>query len=84
MQNEQPNPLKHGVLLLIADQDELNMLAEVVEVIEMDSLHITEPYVAFIEEVLCIMPQSQIDESHQHYCTKPRKMKSWYKSQQGK
>lgn len=84
LQNREINHLKYGVLLLIANQDELNMLAEVVEVIEMNSLHITEPYVAFMEEVLCVMPQSQIDESHQHYRSKPRKMKSWRISMKNK
>lgn len=84
MQDKELVCLKHGVLLLIANQDELNILAEVVEVIELDSLHVEEPYVAFMEEVLCVMPQSQIDESHQHFHTKPRKMKSWVRSQKGK
>jgi len=84
MQNEETNYLKHGVLLLIANQEELNMFAEVVSGVEVDALHIDEPYVAYMEEVLYVIPQSEIDESHFMYNIKPRKLKSWYKSVQGK
>jgi len=80
MQNEEVNHLKHGVLLLIEDQEELNMLAEVVDGVEVDALHIDEPYVAYMEEVLYVIPQSQIDESHFMYNVKPRKFKSWFRS----
>jgi len=79
MQNEKPNPLNHGVLLLIADQEELNMLAEVVGMVD-DCLHINEPYLAFMEEVLMVVPQSQLEEGHFMAEVKPRKFKSWYKS----
>jgi len=78
MKNEKVNHLKHGVLLLIASQDELNLLAEVVEIVE-DCLHINEDYIAYMDEVLMIIPLSQIDESHQFYRVKPRKFSSWYR-----
>jgi len=51
------NHLKHEVLLLIENQDQLNMLAEVTDMVD-DCLHIDEPYLAFMEEVLIIVPQS--------------------------
>ena len=72
--------LKHNTIILLSSQEELNMFAEVVEVIELDSLHVDEPYVAFIEEVVCVMPQSQIEEGHRFYGVKPRKFMSWYRS----
>jgi len=80
MEAEKPNPLKHGVLLLIADQEELNLLAEVVDGVEVDALHIDEPYLVFMDEVLMLVPQSQLEEGHMFYGVKPRRFMSWYKS----
>ena len=80
MQNKKANPLKHGVLLLIADQEELNMLAEVVDGVEVDALHIEEPYLAFMDEVLWVVPQSKLEEGHFMSEVKPRKLRSWHKS----
>ena len=80
MQNKKPNHLKHGVLLLITHQEELNQLSEVVDGVEVDALFIDEPYLVFMEEVLHIVPQSQLEEGHFMKEVKPRKFKSWYKS----
>lgn len=79
MQNEKPNPLKHGTLLLIKTQEELNQLAEVTGMVD-DCLHIDEPYLAFMEEVLMVVPQSQLEEGHFLSQVKPRRFMSWYKS----
>jgi hypothetical protein len=79
MQNEKVNHLKYGVLLLIENQEELNMLAEVTEAVD-DCLHIDEPYLAFMEEVLMIAPQSQLEEGHFMSSVKPRSFMPWYRS----
>lgn len=75
--NEKVNTLKHGVLLLITNQDELNMLAEVVDGVEVDALHIDEPYLAFMDEVLWLIPQSKLEEGHFMSNVKPRSFKPW-------
>lgn len=80
MQNEKTNHLKHGVLLIIETQEELNILAEVVDGVEVDALHIDEPYLAFMEEVLIVVAQSQLELGHFMSEVKPRKFSSWYKS----
>jgi len=79
MVDEKVNHLKHGVLLLIENQDQLNMLAEVTDMVD-DCLHIDEPYLAFMEEVLIIVPQAQLEEGHFMSGVKPRRFLSWYKS----
>ena len=79
MQDEKVNYLKHGVLLLIENQEELNLLAEVTEAVD-DCLHIDEPYLAFMEEVLMIVPQSQLEEGHFMSRVKPRSFMPWYRS----
>jgi len=83
MQNEKDH-LKHGVLLLIASQDELNLLAEVVDGVEVDAVLITEPYLAFMDDVLWVVPQSQLESGHFLEEVKPRKFSSWLKSIKGK
>lgn len=80
MQNKKVEHLKYGVLLLIETQEELNMLAEVVDGVEVDALHVDESYVAFMDEVLHVVPQSQLEEGHFMSGVKPRKFSSWYKS----
>ena len=80
MQNEKANHLKHGVLVLIETQDELNLLVEVVDGVEVDALHINEPCLAFMEEVLMVVPRSQLEEGHMFYGIKPRKFNPCYKS----
>ena len=72
--------LKHGVLLLINNQEELNLLADVVDGVEVDALHVDEPYLVFMDDVLHVVPQSQLEQSHQFYGVKPRKLKSWYRN----
>lgn len=74
--------LKHGVVLLIETQEELNMLSELEDGVKKDCLHIDEPYVAFKDSdaAIQILPQSQIDDSYPMEFEKPRKLKSWYRS----
>jgi len=72
--------LKHGVLLLISSQEELNLLAEVVDGVEVDALHVDEPYLAFMDDVLWLVPQSELEEGHFMSQVKPRKFMSWFKS----
>ncbi len=78
--DEKVKCLKYGVLLLIETQEELNMLADIVDGVEVDALHINEPYLAFMDEVLMIVPESQLEEDHYIRNIKPRKFNSWYKS----
>lgn len=80
MQNEKTNHLKHGVLLLIETQEELNLLSEVVDGVEVDALHIDEPYLAFMDEVLYVVPQSKLEEGNFMSEVKPRRFMFWYKS----
>ena len=72
------NKLKHGVLLLIETQEELNLLAEVVDGVEVDALHIDEPYIAFMDEVLYVVPQNKLEEGHFMSEVKPRRFTPWY------
>jgi len=80
MQNEKVNHLKHGVLLFIASQDELNLFSEVVDGVEVDAIYVDEPYLAFMDDVLWVVPQSQLESGHFLEEVKPRKFKSWFKS----
>ena len=80
MRNREASNLKHGVLVLIESQDELNQLAEVVDGVEVDALHIDEPYLAFMDEVLWVVPQSKLESGHFMQDVKPRKFKSWIRS----
>ena len=80
MQNKKVKHLKYGVLLRIETQEELNMLAEVVDGVEVDALHIDEPYLAFMDEVLHVVPDSQLEENHYIRSIKPKRFSSWYKS----
>lgn len=73
--------LNHNTLLLIQTQEELNQLAEATKSIALDSLHIDEHYVAFMEEVLIVIPQSQIEEGHWTSRVKPTLFSKWYKKQ---
>lgn len=72
--------LKHGVILLIETQEELNLLAEVVEGVEADALHVNELYVAFMDEVLYVVPKSELEDGHFMKDVKPRRFLTWYKS----
>lgn len=71
--------MKHTDFVLISTQEELNMLSEVVEGVEVDALHINEPYVAFLDEVLYVVPLSELEEGHRFQRVKPRKFASWYR-----
>lgn len=73
--------LKNNIVLLIETQEELNQLAEVEDGVEVDALHINEPYLAFIDEVLWIVPQSGIDASHWASLVRPTLFRKWYKKQ---
>lgn len=72
--------LKHGVLLLIENQEQLNLFANVVDGVEVDALYINEPYLAFMDEVLWIVPQSKLEEGHFMSEVKPRKFMPWFRS----
>ena len=69
--------LKSNELILIEKQDELNKLAEVTGSLALDCLHIDEPYVAYIDEVLIVVPLKEIDETHHLRGVKPRKFNKW-------
>ena len=71
--------LKTGTVVLIETQKELNSLAEVVEGVKVDALHIDEPYVAFIDEVLYVIPQSKLEAGHWAEQVKPRPFRKWYR-----
>ena len=72
--------LKNNVVLLIETQEELNQLAEITKDIALDSIFVDEPYLAFMDEVLWIVPQSGIDTSHWASMIKARKFSSWYRN----
>ena len=72
--------IKPYEVIAIETQDQLNQLVEVMrEFLEgglaYDSIHIDEPYVAYVDEVLHIIPQSQIDTK-----IKSRKFSQWIQS----
>ena len=71
--------LNCGILLLIETQDELNQLAEVTRCLALDSLHIDEEYVAYMDEVLMVVPRTEIDETHFMRNVKPTLFRKWYK-----
>ena len=83
MMNEQENYLKQGVVLLIEEQEHLNMLAKL-EGIKQGELHIDQPYVAYMDEVLHVIPLSEVDDSFPVEFRRPRKFKSWYRTQMRK
>jgi len=70
--------LKHSVVVLISTQEELNQFAELEDVPE-DALHIDEDYVAYMDDVLYVVPYSQIDETHFMRHVKPTLFRKWYK-----
>jgi len=72
--------LNYNVLLLIKTQEELNLFAEVVDGVEADALHIDEPYLAFMDEVLYIVPQNKLEAGHFIESVKPRRFKPWSRS----
>jgi len=74
--------IKTAEVVLIETQEELNTLAEVVDGVEVDALHIDEPYVAFMEEVLYVIPQRKLETGHWAEQVKPRPFRKWYKSMQ--
>jgi hypothetical protein len=73
--------LKHNELLLIQTQEEFNQLAELLDGVALDSLHIDEDYVAYMDEVVMVVPLSDIDDTHFMRNTKPTPFKKWYKKQ---
>jgi len=78
--SERENPLKHGVVVLIETQEELNLLAEIVDGVELDVLFVEEDYVVFMDDVLHVVPVSQLELGHMYHDVKPRRFMSWYKS----
>lgn len=74
--------LNYQTLLLITKQEELNQLEELIPHMAKDSLHVEgEEYVAFMDDVLCIVPLKEIDEGHRLYGVKPTLFRKWYKKQ---
>ena len=71
--------IKSGQLVLVENQDELNLLAEVTGSLALDCLHIDEPYVAYVDEVLIVVPLKEIDETHHLRGIKPTLFRKWYK-----
>ncbi len=71
--------LKNNIVLLIETQEELNQLAETEDGVEVDALHIDEPYLAFMDEVLWIVPQSKVEAGHWASMVKPTVFRKWYK-----
>ena len=63
---------------MIETQEELNKLAEVTG-IATDSLHIDEEYVAYMDEVLMVVPRTEIDETHFMRDVEPTIFRKWYK-----
>lgn len=71
--------LKHGVVLAINTQEELNLLAEIEDIVE-DCLFIDEPYIAFKDELaIQVIPLREVDESYPMEFLKPRKFMPWYR-----
>ncbi len=73
--------LKSNELILIENQEELNQLAEVISGVEVDALYIDEDYVAYMDEVIWIVPLSEIDDTHFMRYTKPTPFKKWFKKE---
>lgn len=73
--------LKQGVLLSIQSQEHLNLLSEMVDGVEEDAILIDEEYVAFFDEVLWIIPLTQIEPGHFMSGVKPRKFMPWYRKE---
>ena len=80
MQHETVNHLKPGTVLLVTTQEELNLLLGLTDGMAYDSLVIDEDYIAYHDEVLHIMPFSQIDQSYPREFEKPRRFMPWYRS----
>lgn len=85
MQNKKRTSLKHGVILLIASQEELNQLSELEEGVAEDALHVDEPYLAWKDgdDAIQLMAQSQLDESYPIEFYKPKKFNGWYRKHKG-
>ena len=56
--------LNNNTLLLIQTQEELNQLAECIAGVEVDALHIDQDYVVYMDEVVWVVPLSEIDDTH--------------------
>ena len=76
--------LKNNIVLLIETQEELNQLADITKDIAHDSILVDEPYLAFMDEVLWIVPQSKLELGHWASMIKPTLFRKWYKKQKGK
>lgn len=71
--------LKNNIVLLIETQEELNQLAEITKDIALDSIFVDEPYVAFMDEVLWIVPQNKVEEGHWASLVRPTLFRKWFK-----
>ena len=77
--------IKTCEVIAIENQDQLNKLVEVMLEflgggLAYDSIHIDETYVAYVDEVLHIIPQSQIEVGHWSEAIRPRKFSQWLQS----
>jgi hypothetical protein len=86
MMDEVKTSLKHGIVLLVASQEDLNNLASLEDGVKEDCLHINEPYVAFkdSDSAIQLIPLKEIDGSYPMEFHKPRKFGSWYRSVKNK
>ena len=73
--------LKHNELILIQTQEELNTLAEVIDGVEVDALHIDEDYAAYIDEVIWVVPLRKLEAGHWTTRVKPTLFRKWIKKQ---
>lgn len=73
--------LKNNIVLLIETQEELNQLADITKDIALDSIFVDEPYVAFMDEVLWIVPQNNLEFGHWASLVRPTLFRKWYKKQ---
>lgn len=81
--NEKPTFLASGIVLLITTQEELNQLATL-EGIKQDEIHVDQHYVAYMEDVLHVIPLSEVDDGFPMEFKKPRKFSTWYRTQMRK
>ena len=81
MIDEIKTSLKHGTVLMIASQSELNLFSQLEDAIKEDCLHIDEPYIAFKDgdNAVQMLPLSDVDDSYPNEFKKPRKFMPWYR-----
>jgi len=71
--------LKAGIVVSINEQEELNLLASVTGNFEIDSIIVSEPMVAYSDEIGAVWVVPLEDFASSFPGVKPRKFKSWYR-----